>query len=52
MSIISVVLLPSHVYNMHQDTKSARLIVVCKRTLTRQGRVFRKKTLLIPCFSK
>ena len=26
-------LLPSFVYNMHQDTKSARLIAVCKRTL-------------------
>ena len=26
------ILLPSYVYNMHQDTKSARLIVVCKRT--------------------
>ena len=26
-----------YVYNMHQDTKSARLIVVCKRTLTRHG---------------
>ena len=22
-----------YVYNMHQDTKSARLIAVCKRTL-------------------
>ena len=32
MSIISVVLLPSHVYNMRQDMKSARLIAVCKRT--------------------
>ena len=29
------ILLPSYVYNMHQDTKSARLIAVCKRTLTR-----------------
>ena len=26
------ILLPSYVYNMHQDTKSARLIAVCKRT--------------------
>ena len=26
-------LLPSFVYNMHQDTKSARLIAVCKRSL-------------------
>ena len=25
---------PSYVYNMHQDTKSARLIALCKRTLT------------------
>ena len=25
--------LPSYVYNMHQDTKSARLIAVCKRSL-------------------
>ena len=25
------ILLPSYVYNMHQDTKSARLIAVCKR---------------------
>ena len=30
----SVTLLPSCVYNMHQDTKSARLIAVCKRTFT------------------
>ena len=27
-------LLPSFVYNIHQDTKSARLIAVCKRTFT------------------
>ena len=27
-------LLPSFAYNMHQDTKSARLIAVCKRTFT------------------
>ena len=27
-------LLPSYVYNIHQDTKSPRLIAVCKRTLT------------------
>ena len=27
------ILLPSCVYNMHQDTKSARLNAVCKRTL-------------------
>ena len=26
------ILLPSYVYNMHQDTKSARLIVVWKRS--------------------
>ena len=26
------ILLPFYVYNMHQDTKSARLIAVCKRT--------------------
>ena len=26
------ILLPSYVYNMHQDTKSARLIAVCKRS--------------------
>ena len=26
------ILLPSYVYNMHQDTKSARLIPVCKRS--------------------
>ena len=31
------ILLPSHVYNMHQDTKSARLIAVCKRSLTKIG---------------
>ena len=29
-------MLPSYVYNMHQDTKSARLIVVCKRSFTQQ----------------
>ena len=28
------ILLPSYVFNMHQDTKSTRLIAVCKRTLT------------------
>ena len=28
------ILLPSCIYNMHQDTKSAQLIVVCKRTFT------------------
>ena len=27
-------LLPSYVYNMYQDMKSARLIAVCKRSLT------------------
>ena len=27
------ILLPSYVYNMHQDWKSSRLIAVCKRTL-------------------
>ena len=26
------ILLPLYVYNMHQDTKSARLIAVCKRS--------------------
>ena len=25
---------PSNIYNTHQDMKSARLIAVCKRTLT------------------
>ena len=30
----SVILLHSYLYNMHQDTKSARLIAVCKRTLS------------------
>ena len=29
------ILLPLYVYNMHQDTKSARLIAVCKRSFTR-----------------
>ena len=29
------ILLPSHVYNIHQDTKSARLITVCKRSFNR-----------------
>ena len=35
-SVISheCILLPSYVYNMRQDTKSARLIAVCKRTLS------------------
>ena len=28
------ILLPSYLYNMHQDTKSARLIAVCKRTFS------------------
>ena len=28
------ILLPSYVYNMHQDTKSTQLIAVCKRTDT------------------
>ena len=28
------ILLPSYVYNMHQDTKLARLIGVCKRTFS------------------
>ena len=28
-------LLPSYVYNMRQDTKSARLIAVCKRSFTK-----------------
>ena len=27
------ILLPSYVHNIHQDTKSARLIVVCKRSV-------------------
>ena len=31
----SVILLPSYVYNMHGDTKSARLIAVYKRSLTK-----------------
>ena len=26
------ILLPSYIYNMHQDTKSARLIALCKRS--------------------
>ena len=28
------ILLPLYVYNMHQDTKSIRLIAVCQRSLT------------------
>ena len=27
-------MLPSYVYNMYQDTKSTRLIAVCKRSLS------------------
>ena len=30
------ILLPSCIYNMHQDTKSAQLIAVCKRTLRKR----------------
>ena len=30
--LTNAILLPSYVYNMHQDTKSARLIAVCKHS--------------------
>ena len=33
------ILLPFYVYNMHQDTRSARLIAVCKRTFSQITRV-------------
>ena len=32
------ILLPLYGYNMHQDTKSSRLIAVCKRSLTFQAK--------------
>ena len=37
------ILLPSHVYNMHQDTKSTRLIAVCKRALREFGKLGRQR---------
>ena len=40
------VLLPSYVYNMHQDKKSARLIAVCKRTFNE----FEKYSYLISVY--
>ena len=49
----SVILLPSYVYNMHQDTKSARLIAVCKRTLMLVSiRIFKNIYMVFPIPSR
>ena len=47
------ILLPSYVYNMHQDTKSARLIAVCKRTLMLVSiRIFKNIYMVFPIPSR
>ena len=37
------ILLPLYVYNMHQDTKSALLIPVCKRTFIQSTSIVARK---------